>query len=214
VENNYIYKDINISHIKKSRLKNIYISISKDKRVTVKTNKSTTKQRVLEVIDKKLAWIYKHISKLDSLDQDIIDKKAIYFMDKKYIVEEYISDRVILADKLYIPKGMDILEAQKYLYRSNTRYIDDILQECIHTTKLTPSKVTYRYMKSRWGSCRAKNQISLNTQLVKLPKELVAYVLYHELCHIVHKNHSKEFWSLVAKYVPEYKECRDRLRRY
>jgi predicted metal-dependent hydrolase len=210
----YEYKGLKVHHLKKSRLKNIYISINRQKEITVKTNKSTPKYKVLDIVDKKASWIDKHLTKLDSLDDDIASDKAIYFMGNKYQIERYKSDRVILANKLYIPDDMEIQEAIKSFYKSNTRYIDSILQECIYVTNLQPSKVTYRYMKTRWGSCGIKNQISLNTQLLKLPKELIEYVIYHELCHILHKNHSARFWTEVAKYVPKYKECRKALRYY
>jgi predicted metal-dependent hydrolase len=214
METKYNYKELQINHIKKSRLKNIYISINKSKEITIKTNKSTSKDRVLQIVDKKLSWINKHLSKIDTLDKDVLSKSAFYFMGNKYPIEYIISDRIILADKLYIPKGMEYEDAIKSFYKSNIRYIDQILQECISISKLTPSKVTYRYMKSRWGSCGAKNQISLNTQLLKLPKELIEYVIYHELAHILQKNHSSKFWDIVQIYVREYKECRKRLREY
>jgi len=57
----------------------------------------------------------------------------------------------------------------------------------------------------RWGSCNHKNSICINWRLIFAPLELVDYVIVHELCHIVHKNHSREFWRLVASVLPDYK---------
>lgn len=59
--------------------------------------------------------------------------------------------------------------------------------------------------RTRWASCSAKRNLSLNTKLLFLSPELVRYVLIHELCHTVHMNHGSEFWHLVAAHEPDYK---------
>jgi predicted metal-dependent hydrolase len=63
------------------------------------------------------------------------------------------------------------------------------------------AKVTIRKQKTRWGSCSAKNNISLNINLIRLPEKLRDYVLLHELVHTRIKNHSKEFWAGLDKAV-------------
>jgi len=79
---------------------------------------------------------------------------------------------------------------------------------------LFPTKVTITKAKRRWGSCSGKNRVSLSCFLVKLPYEVIDYVIVHELCHIKHKNHSKEFWEEVAKHCPEYKNLIASLRNF
>ena len=89
-----------------------------------------------------------------------------------------------------------------------------IVQEYANKMQLFPNKITFRKTKRQWGSCSATNNISLNTMLAKLPINVVKYVIVHELAHIRHKNHQKEFWALVGKYMPKYKQLQNELKTY
>lgn len=59
-----------------------------------------------------------------------------------------------------------------------------------------------KWMEKRWGSCTRNGKITLNTELVKAPKVCIEYVMVHELCHLVIRNHTKDFYDLQAKYSP------------
>ena len=68
-------------------------------------------------------------------------------------------------------------------------------------------------MTTRWGVCNIKNHnVTLNYNLSKYDIKCLDYVIVHELSHFIHHNHSKEFWSLVEKYYPKYKECKKMLK--
>ncbi len=81
-----------------------------------------------------------------------------------------------------------------------------------HGTRL--NRVSVRRMRSRWGSCAPGGNISINLLLGHLPNTLLEYVVIHELAHLVHHNHSKSFWALVASHLPNHQELKRELRRY
>jgi predicted metal-dependent hydrolase len=80
----------------------------------------------------------------------------------------------------------------------------------VHAAKkqLFPRRITVKTQKSRWGSCGIHNDININWLLLMAPKEVLEYVVVHELCHIRVKNHSRQFWSLVGEHMPDYQSRR------
>ncbi|GGF38511.1 M48 family metallopeptidase [Echinicola marina] len=67
------------------------------------------------------------------------------------------------------------------------------------------------HMPTRWGSCTPKGKVILNPELIKAPKGSIEYVIIHELCHIVHHNHTKAFYDLQEKIMPDWKKWKERL---
>lgn len=74
------------------------------------------------------------------------------------------------------------------------------------------NRITIRAQKTLWGSCSHNANISLNAKLLFLSPEMVRYVMVHELCHTQHLNHSKQFWALVERFLPNYKTIEKALR--
>jgi predicted metal-dependent hydrolase len=74
----------------------------------------------------------------------------------------------------------------------------------------TPT-LKYRWMEKRWGSCDSHAQVHLNLELIKAPKRCIEYVIVHELCHLVHLNHSTAFFELLEKLLPGWRETKYRL---
>lgn len=76
------------------------------------------------------------------------------------------------------------------------------------------TSITIRDQKSRWGSCSSRGTLSFNYRLVFAPPKVLDYVVVHELCHLTHMNHSKDFWNMVAQIMPEYKVYKSWLREH
>lgn len=86
-------------------------------------------------------------------------------------------------------------------------WLDDLSRE----TGLEYSGASIGNQRSRWGSCSPQGKISLNLKLLFLPDRVVRYVLVHELCHLVHMNHSQRFWARVRRHEPAWRELRKEL---
>ena len=69
-------------------------------------------------------------------------------------------------------------------------------------------------MKSRWGSCSSRKNISINVYLKYLPEKLIEYVIFHEMAHLVELNHSKKFWNIINSKFPDYKSLENELSVY
>lgn len=76
------------------------------------------------------------------------------------------------------------------------------------------SKIVIRSAKSRWGSCSSTGTLSFSWPLVTTPIDMIDYVVVHELCHLVHMNHSHRFWALVESIYPQASNCRQWLRQH
>ena len=101
----------------------------------------------------------------------------------------------------------DIDESQKAEYiRRAKEYLPLRTQYWSEITGLHPSYVKITFAEKRYGSCNGKNGICYSYRLMAYPEKAVDYVIVHELAHIKHKNHGAEFYKLIEKYMPDYRD--------
>ncbi|MFH0969337.1 MAG: M48 family metallopeptidase [Patescibacteria group bacterium] len=74
-------------------------------------------------------------------------------------------------------------------------------------------RISIRNQKRRWGSCSQKGNLNFNYKIIFLPEKCAGYIIVHELCHLKEFNHSRRFWELVVKTLPDYREIRKELRK-
>ncbi|WP_101696406.1 M48 family metallopeptidase [Clostridium minihomine] len=98
------------------------------------------------------------------------------------------------------------LEQQKMLLQQAQEQLPERVAYYAKQMGLSPTGITITGAATRFGSCSAKNRLCFSWRLMQYPQEAVDYVVVHELAHIVHKNHGKEFYALVESVLPDYKE--------
>jgi predicted metal-dependent hydrolase len=100
------------------------------------------------------------------------------------------------------------VSAERTVFRWAASWLRDealaAVQRHADRSSLHPRLIRIKRMRTRWGSCGARNDINLNWLLTFVPPEVLEYVVVHELCHIRHRDHSPRFWNLVADHLPGY----------
>jgi len=100
----------------------------------------------------------------------------------------------------------DRKKQRKKLYKTKLQdtYLETRTQKLASKIGIMPSKIIVKPLKNRWGSATEKGVVTLNSNLLKAPKEVIDYIIIHELCHLKIKNHSSRYWNLVRKFMPNY----------
>lgn len=191
--------------------KNMYLRIKDDLKVVITAPKRTPERVITSFISNNIDYIKKIIlqkeqiktKKQDKLEYlgnlyDIcrINEKNIYIGDTKAFVGTKVN-----LDTWYKKKSKEVFET----------YYNNCFEQ-FKESKIKPD-LKIRKMKSKWGVCNITNKtITLNQELIKLDSKYLEYVIYHELCHLKHPNHSKDFWNLVEVYIPNYKQIRKEMK--
>ena len=135
--------------------------------------------------------------------EEVVHARADWIQRHLYGMKQYEKENKAIADT-----SVDI-ETAKAKRRLTKR-----LKQLAEKHGFTYNRVFIRNQKTRWGSCSCKNNINLNMKLVKLPDELMDYVILHELVHTRFKNHSSDFWAEMDRLVGDGKEVSSSLRGY
>lgn len=195
--------------INRKRNKNIYFRFDKELNLVVNTSLNTSEKEIRNLILKNEDALIKLREKCY--------KKEVFNQEFRYLGNKYN----IVFDNSYkeidFQNGTIYVASEQMLKRFLTKKTKEIfLEEVVDMQKIIktpPFRVIFRKMKTRWGVCNYKlNTITLNTELIKYRRDLLRYVIVHEMCHFYHHNHQKEFWQMVSLYYPDYKSARKELR--
>jgi predicted metal-dependent hydrolase len=221
----YGRKEIDFRHEVDDRLKDGYISVDAEEGVVFKSP-VISNEEALKHVSKKAGWINKKLNQVAKKSvENISTGSRIMYLGKNYYTE-IIQDRDVKEAKvlfthskfeIYINPDVEdkqeaILIALEEFYKAKAyEKIMQRINKHIKNTGFEPKEIKVRKLEKRWGSCTKDNTVIYNYEIAKLPFSLMDYVIIHELCHIKAKDHSKEFWNIVGKFVPNYKELEEKL---
>ncbi len=150
-------------------------------------------------------------SKIKNIYIQIKDGKVIVKAPRRVSKKEI--EKILEQKSEWIQKAVE-KETKKqekeplYTKEEFKEIVEKNANELVQQTGLVPNKITIKKIKYAWGSCSSKKNITINLELIKYSEQAIRYVILHEFCHIKYMNHSKDFWNLVEKYMPDYKQVK------
>lgn len=210
--------------------KTLGISVHPDKTVHVKAPRDASMEKIEKKLEKRAFWILEQQRYFESFEprkKEYLYKsgESHYYLGRQYILKIIHSDEETVK---YHPRYLQVFTVDKS--RKNVEYLVEEwyreraeikMEEIMKPVKksfekynVSPERIILRKMKYRWGSCSPKGYISLNPELIKAPRACVEYVIIHEFCHLVHKNHTAAFFRLLSREMPDWKKWKKKLEHF
>ncbi len=196
--------------IQKKNNKNTYIRVKEDLKIYVTTSYFASKLYIYNLLEQNKEYLKKVLTK-----QEIKNENTSFnYLGKKYdvIICNIVNKVELDENKIYTPNEKEL---DKYIKKNTLELFKERLDYNynLFLENIPYPKLKIRTMKTRWGVCNKRdNSVTLNSKLIEYNIEALDYVIIHELSHFVHFNHSKEFWMLVSKYNPNYKQIKKYLK--
>jgi len=216
---------------RKSNINRLLIKVHPDCHVVVLAPKSASSDEIQKAVTKRSRWIYTQLKQFKSQLEHIAPRNYIggeshYYLGKKYVLKVISSEDKpkikLLRGKLEITVLGDNKHHQndkvkmlvKHWYKVRAREVfsrrlNAVLGQALWVSECPPIRLLA--MQNQWGSCSPNGRLTLNTHLVKAPRECIDYVILHELCHLAEHNHSPRFYRLMSEVMPEWEEIKERL---
>jgi predicted metal-dependent hydrolase len=206
--------------IKKNRnQRNLRISVKREKILVTGPMFSTEKELKTFLIEHQ-AWIDKTLQKREEKkapEPEEVNQNKVFLGGKwiDYKVETHASNRITIEPKsgvllANIPVDaakLPLKEVKEIIYKYMAQItLPKEFDSFAKKNGFTYDRLFIRSQKTKWGTCSSRTNISFNWRLIKCPLEIRYYLYAHEASHLVHLNHSKDFWDLVNVYDPDYKK--------
>ena len=197
----------------------VAIQIHPDKRIELKVPLLYNIDEVEPFLVKHHRWIFNRLDTPEKKSREpkkFVDGEMHYFLGNQYPLRiiispentvEFRDDTIIVYAKYNVSDLIAVL-LERWYYQQAHQVFQEISIPLIKQMKkynVFPQSFTIKKMKTRWGSCSSKGSINLNLDLIKLPEDCIKAVILHELCHLVHMNHSTEFYALMTAEMPDWK---------
>ena len=162
------------------------------------------------LIESKKNWIinkYLQINEIIEKNQDLVGNFILLGKKVKITFDYGIKiDNKIGAKNLF--------ELKKFLKKLLYEKISKIANDYAKKLNAKYGKLFIRQQKTKWSSCSLKRNLSFNLRTISLPEELINYLVFHEMLHLIEKKHNRNFVSLIQKVFPNYKEIEKKLNEY
>jgi predicted metal-dependent hydrolase len=208
-----------------SERKTLGITVTPDMNVLVRAPLDASRDKIREKLKTKAPWIIKQKSFFLSFHPKTPERKYIsgethLYLGRQYRLKIILGStesvklkgkfiEVTILDKSNVPSLMKTWYLESARHKFNILAIPLIAQ--FSKYNVNPSSIILRNMSSRWGSCTPKGKIILNPELIKAPKRCIDYVIIHELCHLVHHDHTQKFIDLQTKEMPDWSKWKNKL---
>jgi len=186
-------------------------------------------ERVAEFLKRKRPWIRSKVAEISLLPphrtKELVSGESFPYLGRNYRLKIQQGHQVgVCLSGGYLRATIRPNEhgehqtprIQQYLqnwYRSRAlERLQDKAHRYAQQIGVSPAGVSVRNFKSRWGSCDKQGQVVFNWNIIKAPHAIADYVVVHELCHLIHPNHSKDFWQVVGRHDAAYPEHRQWLK--
>ncbi len=212
--------DITYNYVisKKRGIKNIRLRLNRDGILRVSMPWYVPKREATKILVENEKWIEKNFDILN------FNKNKYYYLGNEIkIVQKVVSNisgvnSFLIDDVFYIEStGETLIDETKifheWLRKKAELFIFPKVNEIAQKYGFKYNKATTKNVRSRWGSCSSKKNLSFNLKLTYFKPEVIEYVIVHELCHLKEMNHSKNFWMLVESIMPNYKMYRKELKK-
>jgi predicted metal-dependent hydrolase len=187
----------------------------------------STQHEVYMFLTSKSKWVYKHYHKFKEIregkkERQFVSGERILYLGEWYQLEILMHAKnavrinflnthfeMIIHPTFQEKENLYILQnaLKKWYVHASHDYISKRLTDYCRLTNQTFHQFRVKEQKTRWGSCSKKKNLNFNWKLLMSPQFVVDYVILHEVCHLKYMNHSKDFWSMVERYMPEYKKA-------
>jgi len=204
------------------------LKLSHRGRLIVSAPRFTPEFMIRQFVQSQGSWINKQKAKLKKR-QTLLTQAFVYIFGKKYQLKlanlnQTIGGFFVIGDNLIYQPPSTITTIQqkqlppktkleKFLKNTAANYLYPRTHQLAQKMGLQFKRITLKQQKSRWGSCSSQKNLNFNWRLVHFQPKVIDYVIIHELAHLVHLNHSAQFWALVAKFDGDYKEHKKILNR-
>lgn len=201
--------------LKRSRRRTLSLEVRAGKLI-VRSPLFLSSKEILKFIEAKSSWVEEKIKKTQSVSNNPSFDQIIFLGEKYSVIIDGNKGALInnKGRKICLDNSdRSMREAIKMFYVEQTKKIvESFIDRRRYDFPVQINKIRYKFYRGKWGSCSARNNLSFNAYLSFAPLDVIDYVVVHELCHTIIKNHSSNYWDLVSKYCPEFKRQRKYLK--